>query len=104
MNDKKNDICKKINNYIAKISEDKREESVSEHTYKVARLAEHNAPETLKSTAKLIALLHDAGKNCDEFYYYIKKNAEKTKSTKVSPVTHSSAGGIIVTDIAFKKS
>ena len=96
-----NDKC-----YIAKISKDDREESVGEHSYKAANIAEDNAMEMLKGTARLIALLHDAGKNCEEFYNYIKKKDNRVDdmhSTNAKQVTHSTAGGIIVTDLASKK-
>ena len=91
------------NPYIAKSTEDGREESVEEHSYKAARVAEFNAPEMLKGTARLIALLHDAGKNCDKFYCHIKKEEDKQQFTISKQVDHSTAGGIIVTEIAYKK-
>ena len=89
--------------YIAKLCKDGREESVGEHSYKAALIAEGNALEMFKATARLIALLHDAGKNCDEFYNYIKKQMDGQHSVSIKQVTHSTAGGIIVTDIANKK-
>ena len=103
MNDNSSVSTSVGNPFIAKSTEDGREESVEEHSYKAARVAEFNAPEMLKETARLIALLHDAGKNCDEFYNHIKKEEDKQKSTISKQVDHSTAGGIIVTDIAYKK-
>lgn len=87
--------------YIARII-DGREESVFAHSTDTAFLAEHHAPEMLKSTIRLAALLHDAGKNCDEFLKYIKKTAEDPGSVKKGSVTHSTAGAIIVNDLAGK--
>ena len=96
-------IDNKKNNFISKSSKDGREESVSEHSRKVAYLAECNAPDMLKSTAKLTALLHDSGKNKNEFYYHIKKEPGNPKSVNKKKVDHSSAGGLIVTYLAGKK-
>jgi len=86
--------------YIAKISDDKREESVYDHSMAVAMLAELFAPSFLKSTTYLTALLHDAGKNCDEFLEYIRKSATDPNSVKRGEVVHSTAGAIIVNEIA----
>ena len=87
--------------YIARII-DEREESVCSHSMDTAYLAERNAPKKLKFTAKLIALLHDAGKNCKEFLQYIRKITKDPKSVKKGSVVHSTAGGIIVNDLASK--
>ena len=85
--------------YIARIV-DGREESVAKHSIDTANIAEQNAPEFLKSTARLTALLHDAGKNCDEFLTYIKKAAEDQNSVRPGSVTHSTAGAIIANDLS----
>jgi len=62
--------------YIARIADDGRKESVQSHSIDTAFLAENYAPEVLRSTAKLIALLHDAGKNCNEFLQYLIKSTK----------------------------
>lgn len=85
--------------YLARIIGD-REESVYSHTKDTAFLAERLAPDFLESTAKIAALLHDAGKNCDEFLQYLRKSAQDPKSVPRGSVTHSTAGAILVNELA----
>ena len=78
-------------------------QSVTEHLAGTKELAEKNCPlKILKSIVILEALLHDAGKVCDEFFSYmndILKNGEKAKKRNVD---HTSAGGRILENLIGK--
>jgi len=84
--------------YIARII-DGREESVKNHSEDTAYFAAKNAPNFFKACARLAALLHDAGKNTDEFLTYIKRAQTENKDRRGS-VTHSTAGAIMATELS----
>ena len=83
--------------YIARII-DGREESVKSHTEDTAYFAVKYAPDFFKASTKLAALLHDAGKNTDEFLTYIKSTQTENRARRGS-VTHSTAGAIMATEL-----
>lgn len=75
-------------------------QSVWEHCANTARLAQNNcALPWLRTTSYLAGLLHDAGKNTDEFLEYIKKAFKNPNSVRHTKITHSTAGGVIITQL-----
>jgi len=88
--------------YIAHIKEENQcFQSVAEHSWNTGKLAEAicNIPE-LKTIAFIAGFLHDAGKNTAEFKDYILKSKEKDSDVKRGEIVHSTAGAIIVSELA----
>ena len=98
MNIDTNEIIEK-KQYIARII-DGRAESVFSHSKDTAYIAERLAPEYLKSTGRLTAVLHDSGKNCDDFLEYIIKRTNDPSSVKKGSVIHSTAGAMIADSLS----
>lgn len=89
--------------YIAHFREENEKviiQSVLEHNFNVAFLAEKNSSlETLSPIAWLIGMYHDAGKYQDAFLQYMKKNIEGKKTYR-GEVNHSTAGGYLLEQLA----
>ena len=83
--------------YTAHKRDDKKTQSVREHSLGTKRLAEEYAYGIgLKSTAQLCAYLHDIGKLCVDFDDYINKR----NSMKRGEIDHCYAGGRYILEIA----
>ncbi|MDR1699721.1 MAG: CRISPR-associated helicase Cas3' [Lachnoclostridium sp.] len=85
--------------YVAHIKKDETEQSVYAHCKETAELSRLicRIPQ-LKELAYLGGILHDVGKNTDEFYHYIKQAHKDPQSVKRGSVIHSMAGAQIVTE------
>ena len=93
-------IC--AGNYIAHVDPDEeRVQLLADHLHNTAYLAEKNCPlSELKSLARLILLLHDAGKLREDFQEYMKDILEKGDKAPKRKIDHSSAGGRLIEEIA----
>ena len=80
--------------YIAHISEDgKRIQTVREHSESVANYACNEAKNIgLENTLKIIGILHDMGKNKDEFQNYLKLAIQEKEQAKRGSINHTTAG------------
>ena len=89
-------IC--AGNYIAHVDPDEeRVQLLADHLHNTAYLAERNCPlPELKSLARLILLLHDAGKLREDFQEYMKDILEKGDKAPKRKIDHSTAGGRII--------
>ena len=86
------------NSIAAHISEDGRIQTVAEHCKMVAKYAAENGKSiNLEATMRIAGLLHDIGKNTDEFNTYIKAAHDKQPLSK-GKLNHSSAGAKYLND------
>jgi CRISPR-associated endonuclease/helicase Cas3 len=87
--------------YISHIQDiTKKTQSVAEHSFNTAQYAVAQCSiEELKELVYLTCVLHDAGKNTDEFLYYIQKASENITSVRRRNVVHSTAGGCLITKL-----
>lgn len=90
--------------YIAHIQNDSTQaQSVAEHSNNIGELAKQLCSlKELKMTAFLTGLLHDAGKNTDEFNEYILRAKADPSSVSRGEVIHSASGGCLITELAEK--
>ena len=76
-------------------------QTLKEHLENVRYLAEKNCPiELLSNIVQACAILHDAGKTQYSFQEYMQDVLEHGKQAHRRQIDHSSAGGILVEDLA----
>lgn len=87
--------------YISHIRDTtKTTQSVAEHSFNTAKYAvDQCSIKELKELVYLTCVLHDAGKNTDEFLDYIQKAAEDYSSVHRGEVVHSTAGGLLISKL-----
>ncbi|HHY65556.1 MAG TPA: CRISPR-associated helicase Cas3' [Clostridiaceae bacterium] len=87
--------------FISHIQESTKQiQSVAEHSYNTAKYAVDRCYiNELKDLVYLACVLHDAGKNTEDFADYIKKASENNTSVRKGDVVHSTAGGCIITKL-----
>ncbi|WP_241535840.1 CRISPR-associated helicase Cas3' [Indiicoccus explosivorum] len=92
--------------FIAHIrSSDGEIQTVAEHLTEVRELAERNGRKLgMQHVAGLAGLLHDAGKNTDEFKTYIQKAVADPGSVKRGSVDHSTSGGRLLYERYYQSS
>ena len=90
--------------YIAHCKDDLQEiQSVSTHNQETAQLAQsYCTMKELTAISYLAAVLHDCGKYSDRFQEYIRQ--EEASLFRRGEVNHSTAGGILMEELAPKTS
>lgn len=87
--------------YEAHIADDGRIQTVEEHCIDVSEYASEAAErQGLFYTLRLAGLIHDCGKDTDEFSDYLNKAKENPSSVHRGDINHSSAGGKYIMDFA----
>lgn len=86
---------------IAHKADDGRIQSLEEHLFGTAKLAQiFGKPFGFASLARLSALLHDAGKACQNWQEYLRKSLEGKTQAKID---HSTAGAKLLSEMAENK-
>jgi len=87
--------------YISHIQDTtKKTQTVAEHSLNTAKYAVNQCSiKELKELVYLTCILHDAGKNTDEFLEYLQKASENNPSVHRGDVVHSTAGGCIISKL-----
>ncbi len=92
--------------YISHIQETtKKMQSVAEHSFNTAKYAVAQCSiKELEELVYLACVLHDAGKNTDEFLDYIQRASEDNSSVHRGDVVHSTAGGCLISKLINESS
>lgn len=88
--------------YLAHVDSDSMQiQTIKSHLKNVAELSNENCPlSILQNLIVIIAVLHDAGKCCDDFQKYMKCITELGDKAPKMKVDHTTAGGRIIEKIA----
>ena len=97
----KDPVFIKDDSYLAHVNpETGDKQSLTEHLNTATFLAGRNCPlQELENIIKVIMLLHDAGKLCQDFFDYMNDILEHGEAAGKQQIDHSSAGGRIIEDM-----